>query len=426
MKARSREAHLDAAVAAANRSGSRAPCARAKSIKRRQPDGRRDQRRGDRGRLGSDRVVEAENLPDSVVTPWSPWAVAAGTSEQTAGRTNLSSCRPGARDNDLGAVHRALNNRANCLRALWASGGRCPTYDEMVAHTAAVPAPLSGALGRTARHLVALPARPTGRRPSGTRDRFARSIPSRHYLETQVRAGPRRVAFARGTALRAMAFAAALSNAREGLAIFSSTGRRWRTPPGSSFRTAGSRSSRAGRRAPGLPPARCARQPTTGFDRLARGRPRAEARRGNLSDLMFNHRINRAISDGRLTTRSRGSTERGRRPRRRMSASVSLTVARGGDDPEPWLSEAESFYRGVGARRYLARDRGAKGYPPQRLNDTMSPTKLLTPPTATGRTSKPSRCRSDAAIAALGPLSQTVTTGRSRCSAPAPALRRSR
>ena len=73
-----------------------------------------------------------------------------------------------------------------------------------------------------------------------------------------------------------------------------------------------------------------------------------------------------------------------------------------------------------------ARDRGAAGYPPQRLNETTSPAKSAMPPPVTARTSKPSRCSSDAAIAARGPLSQTVTTGRSRCSAPPPILRSSR
>ena len=39
------------------------------------------------------------------------------------------------------------------------------------------------------------------------------------------------------------------------------------------------------------------------------------------------------------------------------------------------------------------------------------------------RTSNPSRCSSDAAIVARAPLSQIVTTGRSRSSAPQPSLR---
>ena len=48
------------------------------------------------------------------------------------------------------------------------------------------------------------------------------------------------------------------------------------------------------------------------------------------------------------------------------------------------------------------------------------------PPSATALTSKPSRCRSDAAIAARGPLSHTVTTGFERSSAPQPSLRSNR
>ena len=43
------------------------------------------------------------------------------------------------------------------------------------------------------------------------------------------------------------------------------------------------------------------------------------------------------------------------------------------------------------------------GQPPQRLNDTTSPSNVATPPGETARASKPSRASSDAAIAARGP-----------------------
>ena len=47
----------------------------------------------------------------------------------------------------------------------------------------------------------------------------------------------------------------------------------------------------------------------------------------------------------------------------------SLSGRCGGDDPEPWLAEAESFYRGVRATRYLREIEELRRYPPQRLND---------------------------------------------------------
>jgi hypothetical protein len=68
--------------------------------------------------------------------------------------------------------------------------------------------------------------------------------------------------------------------------------------------------------------------------------------------------------------------------------------------------------RWCATRRACSRRRPRSGQEPQRRNELVSPCHVATPPSTTGRASTPAACSTLAAIAARGPDSQIVTTGR--------------
>jgi hypothetical protein len=68
-------------------------------------------------------------------------------------------------------------------------------------------------------------------------------------------------------------------------------------------------------------------------------------------DLRFWARAGHAILAGRLEEAAAMLDEGGAVAE---AAYARLQLARRSEDPEPWLSQADAFYRGVGATRYLA------------------------------------------------------------------------
>ncbi len=349
-------AHLDEAVAAANRSGSRSALARAKALQARLLMVAGSNEEAIAVGLEAIELSEAENLPDSVVNAMVAVGSAAGNIGADGWEDRLVAAADRARaNNDLGAVQRALNNRANCLRALYGVGRSMPTYDEMVAHTARFPLPfgvrwvagtvtsLHYLLGRWAEALEHA-------------DRFDSVDPdARHYLEAQVALVRGAIAFARGDSVASeLAFAAALSRAR-GVGDFQLHGTT--LAHAAWILVQDGRIDEARELVDellGLPTGAVREAADYGIQIGWLGVDLEPKLVANLSDLMFNHRINRAISDGRLTDAIEGLDGAGAATE---ASYVRLRLAerslQAGDDPEPWLSDAESFYRGVGARRYL-------------------------------------------------------------------------
>jgi tetratricopeptide (TPR) repeat protein len=347
-------AHVDRSVASAERSGSRSALARAMS----------DQCRllmvsslnEEAIAIGTQAIAlaQAEGLVDAAINARIAVGSAAGNIGRDGWEDQLIEATARARAaNNAAAVERALNNRANCLRVLHGFADSVPIYDEMEAHVRQFPLPhgvrWAEAIIGWIRYVLGSWDEALSRA-----DRFfAIDRETPHYLDTQVHVIYSSIAFARGDrAVFDERTALAVQRAREvgdpqqvGPILAHSAWLLLQDGRDAAARLLVDEVLAYGSEAVdeavnyGL-----VGWLAVDFEPRLRGAASGTFAAG-IADAIAAGRFEHVVAElDRTAAATDAAYARLRLAGRLLDA---------GEDPEPWLSEAESFYRGVGAMRYL-------------------------------------------------------------------------
>ena len=347
--------HLDAAVAAAKRSESQAALARALTQQARllRVSGRHEE--AIPVAVEAVPLAEAAGLESVAVAALIALGTARGSDDLDGWEAQLIEAEHRARAlNDPGLLHRALNNRANDVMRWRGVTASVPIYDEVAELVKRFPAPYGVRwVDSTLGSLAYMQGEWDRALEYGERF-FAVQPGVRHYLETQVVMTRSLIAHGRGEDAAAAAdFAQALERARL-------SGDLQQIGPVLAFGAwMALESGRPDASRPltdelvAIPDgAAAAADYFTEVGWLAADlEPRLAA---GIDGAGVAQRINKAIFEGRIEAAIELADSTGDRTTANYARlRLARRLAESGEDPEPWLSEAEAFYRGVRATRFV-------------------------------------------------------------------------
>jgi class 3 adenylate cyclase/tetratricopeptide (TPR) repeat protein len=348
--------HLEAAVAAAKQSGSPEALARALSQQTRllMVSGRYEEAIA----AGVEAVplAEAAGLEAVAVSGLNALGTARGALGLDGWEEQLIEAAERAQAlNDTGLLHRALNNRANEVWRWRGVAAAQPLYDEMETVVRRTPLPYALRWVLSTQGLVAYMRGDWDRALGYGEEFFALQPGVRHYLDTQSLLVQSLIRYGRGDdAAAASDFDAAVELARQSgdLQVLAPTLLFGASMAAESGRGEVSRLLIDELLALSADAVLHAADWAIELGWLAADRDPRLAAGWEARGVM--HGANRAIIDGRVEEAIAILDDTGSAaPAAYTRLRLVHRLAEAGEDPEPWLSEAEAFYRPIGATRYL-------------------------------------------------------------------------